>query len=209
MADNNNEQFSNRVLGWAFALIAVALILIMTYVIVGIVRPLTSETTIATSVIRAYSQDFEKQSSSKTIDEDTVRFLIGLEYSAAAIRTVSVQIAVASVGGVFLIVVGILLFASGSIRPMSAEATASQRTVRLQEAAPGTVTAILGAIILGLGVTKEMTHGEISFSHKTPGTAAVTQATDFNATSSISNDPLPEDERYQQGAKLKGEANKL
>ncbi len=179
---------SNRALGYAFVLIAVVLTAMMGYVIVRIVQPLTSETTISTNVIQNYARALESDRAAQEIDVDTVRFLIGLEYSAAAIRTVSVQIAFATVGGFFLIVVGILLFASGTIRPMNAEAVATSHSFKLHEAAPGTVIALLGAIILGLGVTKKMTHGEISFSRKTP---AVVVENPFNATPAISSDPLP------------------
>jgi hypothetical protein len=208
MTATQGTLFSNRALGWAFVLIAVTLTLLMAYVIVQIVQPLTSPTTFSTKVVEAYTRDLGADGQGKKIDEDTVRFLVGLEYSAAAIRTVGVQVAFAIVGGFFLIVVGILLFASGSIQPFAAEVTGSRQSLTLRDAAPGTVAALLGAIILGLGITKGMGHGEISFSRKTPVAGNPTNAASFHGGMAISNDPVPDDPRYQRGQDDKAEPNK-
>ncbi|MCA9102922.1 MAG: hypothetical protein KDA63_17305 [Planctomycetales bacterium] len=182
-------------LGWCFLAVVVVLIVILIWLMCNVVAPLTQQTALSTKIVDAYVEDTRQV----PLDEDTVRLLLALEYAAAAIRTVNAQIAFATTGGFFLIVVGVLMFAFGVTHPFDMEVHGGATFLTFRHAAPGIVAVLFGAAIMALGVTRDVAHGDISFTRRHQGTSTSNAAIGVRDIP-ITNDAPPEDATYMQAA---------
>lgn len=155
------DWLSNKPMGWVFLVLAVLLVGGQLYTLSQVIAPLTKPPKFTEQLIqKAIAQDSHQSEAS---------FYVSLEYAAAQIRAINCQIAIASVGGFFLIVVGMLLFASGAVKPFSVEAKDSTSgSLTLVDVAPGAFTALLGAVIMAMGILRPMTRTEISYEGSRP-----------------------------------------
>lgn len=179
--------------GLVFLTFAALMVYVLLFMVMEVIAPMTKTPQFTEQLIEAAKEEVEE----KGIREGgySVDFLVGLEYAAAHIRTVNVQIASAAVGGFFLVVVGVLLFAIGVLKPFSMEARVGKSTVNWRNGAPGVFCALLGTVIMAIGILKPAaTLKEISFS-KQPMTGAV-QANANSVEGGISGVPENIDESY-------------
>lgn len=160
-----DNALSSRSAGYTFLALAGMLGLTLIYVTVFVVAPLTRTPEFTEQLLQQSTAEL-KQGQLKNRDY-SVDFLVGLEYSAASIRTVNVQIATASIGGLFLVVVGVLLFTLGILNPFGFEASIDKYNVNWIDGTPGAFCALLGTAILMAGVMKSpITVKEISFAQQ-------------------------------------------
>jgi len=160
-------RMSRRTVGLAFLAFAAILVGAFFYVLVYIITPLTQPPQLTTTLIQNVTSDIRTSQSSRL--PYSVDFLVSLEYAAANIRMTGVQIAVASIGGLFLIVVGVLLFALGFLKPFSATADLQGNRLNWKDGSPGLFCALLGMALISLGVMKPtLPVKEIEFSRNEP-----------------------------------------
>lgn len=109
---------------------------------------------LATTGARASQARLEKSSNAA----DRLReFVVMLEFANADIRAKNAQIAFSLLSGMALSITGILLFAVGAQDAIRLGAEKESLKLRLSATAPGTVSLLLGGIILLAGVMKPTT----------------------------------------------------
>jgi len=123
------------------------------WLLVFVVQPLTSTTAVTDRIVDALLPELENQQSA---DQETVRLLMGLENAATGIRIATLQVAVATLGGFFLIVVGVLLFAVGASGAFKANVEGGEFALSLSDLTPGIAAALLGGLLIGLGVYRDV-----------------------------------------------------
>jgi hypothetical protein len=99
-----------------------------------------------------------------------------------------------------------LLFATGAVRPFTVEAKDSgSQSLTLTDVAPGVFTALLGAVIMAIGILRPMTRTEITFEERRPARSA----SDNRSQASISITPLPEgiEADYDENNTQAGDSN--
>lgn len=139
------DQLSRQVVGIVFLIGAVGLLLTLVYLIIFVVTPMTQTPSFMQAILEnALNKEGEPKYS--------INFLISLEYASANIRMIGVQIAMASVGGFFLAVLGVLLFAVGIFKPFSVAASYAGSSFDWKDGSPGLFCALLGTILLLAGV---------------------------------------------------------
>ncbi|WP_144971117.1 hypothetical protein [Bremerella volcania] len=163
------ELLSKRVVGYAFLGCVGLLVLVLLYMIVGIIGPLTRTPVFTEKLIDSVIEDIDSADPQR--QRFSLEFVTGLEYGAAQIRTINVQIAIASIGGFFLIVIGVILFAIGFVTPFGFQGTVGKLSLNWVNGAPGIFCALLGAILMIVGVTRPtLSLKQVEFSQETrPG----------------------------------------
>lgn len=153
-----SEYLSNQILGFCFLGLSVILLLLLLYLTVYVVAPMTRPSSFFEELTKAYSSQLvpkDGQEAAKSVDELTVNLVVMLEYASADIRTTGVQIAFALLAGFFLVVVGVVLFAAGATGAFRFQGTAPGARLDLAGAAPGLLCVVLGAAIIMIGVGKD------------------------------------------------------
>lgn len=170
---DSKDQLSRQVVGMVFLVGAVGLLLTLVYLIVFVVTPMTQTPSFMHSIL-------ENAVNEKGEPKYSINFLVSLEYASANIRMIGVQIAMASVGGFFLAVLGVLLFAVGILKPFSVAASYAGSGFDWKDGSPGLFCALLGAILLLAGVFRPVLPlEEIRYSSGNPANAMETEKRDL------------------------------
>jgi hypothetical protein len=162
LAEDGNGYFSKHAMGITATALAVVLVLSLLWLLVFIVPPLTSTTAVTDRIVDNLLGEIQ---SKQQADRETIRLLLALENAAAPIRLATLQVAVATLGGFFLIIVGVLLFAAGATGVFQADAKGGGLQFGFRDLTPGVGAAILGGLLIGLGVYRDIHPAEIQYSN--------------------------------------------
>jgi hypothetical protein len=146
------EGIDKRILGWSFLGAGVLLLGLFAYFLVAVVVPMTRPTPYFQKLTEQYGQKLE----SGDIDRLAIDLAVILEYASADIRTAGLQIAFSLLAGFFFCGVGVLLFTAGITGALQLKATHAQSQFELATAAPGIVCILVGAVIIGIGISKDV-----------------------------------------------------
>ncbi|QDV34518.1 hypothetical protein [Tautonia plasticadhaerens] len=149
---------SRRAMGAAALAFCALLMLMLGYLLVVVVRPMTRPTPFFQELTRQYSRQLDEAEAGGPgeVDETTVDLAIILEYASADIRTAGVQISFALVSGLFFSGIGVLLFSAGVSGALDLSGNRGRTRFSLTTAAPGIVCILLGAVIISFGVLKDV-----------------------------------------------------
>ncbi len=145
----------------------VASLCVMWYCVYCVVISLTRQSPVLTSLVdhlqkEVTSSESNTGSNNTTADQERQRVAtaadvaIILEYANADIRAAGVQVAFALMAGFFFATVGILLFVAGATGQTKLSGSLGDSEWRLITGAPGIVAIVIGGVIIGLGVNKNM-----------------------------------------------------
>lgn len=138
-------------IGWASLAAVVGSLAVMIGMTTTVVIQMLKPTAFFADLTQQYLHD-----AARSPDRTTVDLAIILEYANADIRTSAIQIAFSLIAGVFFAIVGVLLFCAGFTGAIQAVAKQEKFEVDLRATAPGAVCAILGAVIIVVGVGKNV-----------------------------------------------------
>lgn len=156
-----NSPVSKGVLGWFFGVVLVLLVGVAAYFVVWVVSPMTKPTKMFDDIATKYAESTQAGKP----DPMTIDLVIMLEYANANIRTAVVQITFALVGGLLFAAIGVLLIAAAATGAITFGAKTDQGEFGFKTAAPGVACLLFGAIIMGIGVFRDVSRpfaGEVT-----------------------------------------------
>jgi hypothetical protein len=155
--DRVRRAFSTQVIGWGFVGCAALLVGVMLYFVFLVLGSLTQPTPLLEDLLQHFAEAARTSGSEANRTSTAVHLAIILEYANADIRAAGVQVAFSLVAGLFFATIGVLLLAAETVGQIDLKGeVAGAGKLTLKTAAPGLVAIVLGAIIIGFGVTKDM-----------------------------------------------------
>ena len=140
-------------LGFAGLVYASALVGALIWTLVYVIQPLTTTTEVTEHIVESIFKDREHLLQS---GDETIRLIMSLEGAAATARVVTLQIALASIGGFFLIVLGVLLFAVNAVGSITARGQGAGLRLDLWQLSPGMAASVMGCILIALGTLRSL-----------------------------------------------------
>jgi hypothetical protein len=174
---DNKGGFSLVVLGWIFSLCTIVLIVCMIALCIMVVKTMTEESPVVKPLVDQFVKGIasraarpptpvgngaaakEKGSANADVgddDQSTVQLAIMLEYANADIRAGNIQVVVALGAGLFLSIIGMLLFASQIFGDIAVSGSNIDAKMRLVTSSPGIVAVMIGGLLIGCGVMKNL-----------------------------------------------------
>jgi len=140
------EGFSLVALGWSSVAGAFILICVIVWMALTVVNTLTQPQ----PFLKSYIEDKENK---KTLGPEMA---ITLEYESMAVRSQGVQVAFGFVVGLVFLATGLLLFGVAAVNAVRMVGKTENSQWTLSTTAPGLVPIVLGSILVGLAVQKDM-----------------------------------------------------
>lgn len=142
-----------RFLGYLFSGVLFIFVAIFLYFVVFVVGPMTRPTSYFEQLTVSLK---EHAGTAGKPDPMSVDLGVMLEYASADIRMAGVQIAFALVGGLFFAIIGVLLLAADITGVLKLGAKSSVGQFSLSSATPGFACLTFGAVIVGMGVMRNV-----------------------------------------------------
>lgn len=147
------EGTNKRTLGLLFMGVLGVFSVLFIYFVIAVVAPMLRPSPYFQELTEALRRQSE---GSGRPDPLSVDLAVMMEYASADIRMAGVQIAFALVGGLFFAVTGVLLLAAGVTGALKLTAKAGEGQFALSTAVPGVACLAFGAIIVAIGVLRDV-----------------------------------------------------